>query len=799
MKKLLFLCLCSMSINLFAHPIDQSKGSFEDKFRQLDEIFPDPNQYRAATGEPTKLYWQQQADYKIEVELFENQRSLKGSETITYKNNSPLVLNYIWIQLDQNIFKKDSISNLTKTFSSTEKISFGQLKNTNFMEKFEGGMRNIHIHINGDDAQFTTVGTMLRIDLAEPLGEQGSLEIEIDWEYNIPDATSVRARNGYESFEDGNDIFLIAQWYPRVVAFSDYEGWHNKEFIGTGEFTLEFGAFEVAITVPADHIVSSTGTLQNDNKVLSQTQRDRLKKAATMDKASFIVTPDEALQNESSRSEKKKTWLFKAENVRDFAWASSRKFIWDAAGYRQDSKDYPLVMAMSFYPKEGEPLWSKYSTEAVMHTMKVYSKYTFDYPYPTAQSVNGPVGGMEYPMITFNGPRADLEEDGSRTYSRGEKEFLIGVVIHEIGHSYFPMIVNTDERQWTWMDEGFNTFLQFLAEQEWDINYRSDRGEARWITGYMLNKKQVPIMTNSESLLQRGNNAYGKPATALAILRETILGRELFDFAFREYATRWQFKRPTPYDFFRTMEEASGVDLDWFWKGWFFTTDHVDIAINKIYEASLDTLNPEVDLARDREEKNQEPPTLADLRNTEEGIITRVEERPELLDIYDEYDEFTAGDKELKQYERSMKGLTDPNASDPDWKSKTLEEALSKNENYYILEFSNLGGLVMPIPLEINFEDGSKELLQIPVEIWRKEPSKTKWLKQTPKKITSVVLDPYWEIADTNIENNYYPRRMIPARLKPNLDKRYEGGKNLMSDLLKRNKEITSHQQENQQ
>jgi hypothetical protein len=386
-------------------------------------------------------------------------------------------------------------------------------------------------------------------------------------------------RAGYEHFpEDGNDIFLMAQWYPRLVAFSDYEGWHNKEFLGNGEFTLEFGDFEVDITVPADHIVSSTGVLQNANRVLTRAQRRRLEEAEDADRPVFVVTPEEALENEAEGTDETKTWRFEAENVRDFAWASSRKFIWDAQGYDQPNRDGApeKVMAMSFYPKEGEPLWSRYSTQAVIHTMEVYSRYSFAYPYPTAQSVNGPVGGMEYPMITFNGPRTDPHEDGDRTYTRSEKEFLIGVVIHEIGHIYFPMTVNSDERQWTWMDEGINTFLQFIAESEWGEGMRSDRGEPRNITDYMTSERQVPIMTNSESLLQFGNNAYAKPATALVILRETILGRELFDAAFREYAQRWKFKRPTPYDLFRTLEEASGVDLDWFWRGWFYSTDHVD-------------------------------------------------------------------------------------------------------------------------------------------------------------------------------------------------------------------------------
>ncbi|MDC1332750.1 M1 family metallopeptidase [Gammaproteobacteria bacterium] len=778
--------------NLSFAAIDQSKGSFEDKFRQLDEVFPSPNLSRPATGEPGPMYWQQRADYKIQIKLNEDTRSVKGSETITYTNNSPLTLKYIWLQLDQNIFAKESINNLTRPWGGGESsVDFSTLRRQNFMDKFEGGFQELSIKINNKSPDTNLVGTHIRINLEQPLKPGESTSLDIEWAYALVEENAVRARNGYETFEDGNDIFLMAQWYPRVTVFSDYEGWHNKEFIGNGEFTLEFGDFEVDISVPSDHVVSATGVLLNESDVLSPIQKKRMRQARKSEKPMFIITPDEAYDNELEKSTDYKTWSFKAENVRDFAWASSRKFIWDAAGYKQDSKENPLVMAMSFYPKEGEPLWSKYSTEAVMHTMKVYSKYSFDYPYPTAQSVNGPVGGMEYPMITFNGPRTELEDDGTRTYSRSEKEFLIGVVIHEVGHIYYPMIVNSDERQWTWMDEGLNTFVQYLAEQEWDINYRSDRGEPRWMTEFMSSSYQVPIMTNSESLLQFGNNAYGKPATALVVLRETILGRELFDQAFREYSVRWKFKRPTPYDFFRTMEEASGVDLDWFWRGWFYSTDHVDIALNNIHLASLDTLDPQINLAKDRVDFENEPLILHDQRNEAAKIETRVTERPELLDIYNEYDEFTPSDREMRDSKEILEDLYDKNDSDPEWKKKALVEAIEKDEGYYIFEFSNKGGLVMPIPLEITYEDGTKELIRIPVEIWRKNSKKTKWLKRSKLKITQAVIDPYWEIGDTQIENNYYPTRLIPARLKPRASR--SNPKNLMQDLLKRNQVLSSH------
>ena len=779
-------------IQLSLAEIDQSKGLFEDKFRQLDESFPSPNLSRPATGEPGPDYWQQRADYKIKIKLDETSRSVSGTETIKYTNNSPLTLNYIWIQLDQNIFKQDSINNLTRPWWGENKsVDFSTLRRQNFMDNFNGGFRDLSFKINNKVAQTFLVGTHIRLNLEKPLKPKESTEINISWSYALVEENAVRARNGYESFADGNDIFLLAQWYPRVTVFSDYEGWHNKEFIGNGEFTLEFGNYEVEITVPSDHVVAATGVLINDNDVLSATQKKRMLKAKKSEKPIFIITPEEALKNELEKTTQTKTWIFKAENVRDFAWTSSRKFIWDAAGFRQDSKDNPLVMAMSFYPNEGEPLWSKYSTEAVMHTMKVYSKYSFDYPYPTAQSINGPVGGMEYPMITFNGPRTELEEDGTRTYSRSEKEFLIGVVIHEIGHIYFPMIVNSDERQWTWMDEGLNTFIQYLAEKEWDINYRSDRGEPRWITDFMSSRNQVPIMTNSESLLQFGNNAYAKPATALVILRETILGRELFDQAFKEYANRWKFKRPTPYDFFRTMEESSGVDLDWFWRGWFYSSDHVDISLINIHIATLDTLDPQVDLTKDRIDLKNEPIILHDQRNETAEIETRVVVRPELLDIYDQYDEFTPSDREMRDYKEILDDLYDKNDSDPEWKKKALVEALGKEEDYYIFEFSNEGGLIMPIPLEITYEDGNKELIRIPVEIWRKNPRKTKWLKRSKIKITQAIIDPFWEIGDTEIENNYYPTRLIPARLKPRASR--SNPKNLMQDLLKRNQSLSSH------
>ena len=746
-------------------PVEQTRGTFVDRFRQLDEVLPTPNAYRNAAGAPGHEYWQQEASYRIDVRLDEDARRVIGSETISYTNNSPDSLRYLWLQLDQNRFKDDSIDYRTLTVAESERLSFGELRRLQFMRDFEGGVALTKVASNGRDLPHAVVGTLLRIDLPSPLKPGGSIRLEIDWAHNLVDGKALSPRSGYEHFvDDGNDIFLLAQWYPRMVVYSDYEGWHNKEFLGRGEFTLEFGDYDVSITVPSDHIVSSTGELANPNQVLTPTQRKRLKEAEDAERPVYVVTPDEALEKESIREQDTKTWRFKAENVRDFAWASSRKFIWDAQGYRQDDADNPFVMAMSFFPKEGDPLWSRYSTQAVIHTMEVYSRFSFPYPYPTAQSVNGPAGGMEYPMITFNGPRTELRESGERTYSRAAKRFLIGVVIHEVGHFYFPMIVNSDERQWTWIDEGINSFLQFIAEQEWEDDYPSRRGEARWIVDYMKSENQVPIMTNSESVLQFGNNAYAKPATALNILRETILGRERFDFAFREFSQRWMFKRPTPADLFRTMEEASGVDLDWFWRGWFYSTNHVDISIDKVTELKVSTSNPDVEGEAKREAYLAEPISRSDLNNAE--IEKRVERLPWLNDFYNENDPFTVSNQDRNDYGDYLESLIEPLHSNPNWKQEALAQAIEDDLNYYVIEFSNVGGLVMPIILRLTFEDESTEDLYLPAEIWRRDPHAVRKLIAREQRVTAIEVDPHWETADVDVSNNHFPRRMIPSRLE---------------------------------
>lgn len=776
------LSLSFLSLSTTAAPaIQQTKGDFQDKFRQLDEVLPTPNAYRNAAGEPGHEYWQQQADYHIQVRLDEAERRLEAEQTVTYTNNSPYQLRYLWVQLDQNIFRDDSIAERTKTFNSAAerslngidtpaRISLNELRRQQFMADNELGYEiSDLVDANGNELEFVVVGTQMRIDLPQPLMPGEQTEFSLDFAFNIVEEDALGARSGYEHFPDderdgGNDIYLLAQWFPRLVAYTDYEAWTNKEFLGSGEFTLEFGDYLVEIDVPADHIVSSTGVLENDREVLTATQRERLADSRNAERPVFIVTPEEALANEEAGTSDRKVWRFRAENVRDFAWASSRKFIWDAKGYQQGGDVQPEVMAMSFYPKEGGELWEKYSTESVIHTMEVYSRFSFDYPYPTAQSVNGPVGGMEYPMITFNGPRTVLQDDGSRTYSLAEKRFLIGVVIHEIGHIYFPMIVNSDERQWTWMDEGLNSFLDGVAGREWDPGIPWGV-EPRGIVDYMKSQVQVPIMTQSDSVLRLGPNAYTKPAVALNILREVILGRELFDFAFQEYARRWMFKRPTPSDFFRTMEEASGVDLDWFWRGWFYGTDHVDIALDRVYKLQMDTKDPDIDWERRRQEEEAKPTSYFVKRNEAEGRKTWVELNSDVTDYHDENDEFTVTNKQRNEYQSFLEKL------DP-WERRVFDRAVSEDKNYYVLDFSNKGGLVMPILLEMTYADGTTEEQYIPAEIWRRSPKAVSKLIVTDKEVVSVAVDPNWETADVDIENNYYPRKIIPSRIEAFKNKR---------------------------
>jgi len=772
MKHLAHTIALTLALSTVAHAADQ----FDDKFRQLDELLPTPTTTRTASGAPGHAYWQQRADYKLRATLDETKRAVTGSGTVTYHNNSPDTLHYLWVQLDQNMFRGDSDNRNISTLPSRDAwqkggadgVKFDAIRFAYESRAFDGGFKIGSVKSgDGRPLHYAINKTMMRIDLPQPLKPGAKVSFAMEWSFNIPEASVIGRRMGFERFdkEDKNDLFEVAQWFPRMAAYYDVAGWQNKQYLGDGEFTLEFGDYDVEITVPADHIVASTGELQNAGEVLTAAQRERLKRARTAKKPVVIVTQAEAEATEKSKATTLKTWRFKARNVRDFAFASSRKFIWDAQGMKSGDKD---VLAMSYYPKEGNPLWEQYSTQAIIHTIEQYNKYSFDYPYPVAISVNGPIGGMEYPMISFNGPRPTKDKKtGEVTYSKATKYGLISVIIHEVGHNYYPMIVNSDERQWTWMDEGLNSFLQYLAENAWEENYPARRGDPRDITDYMKSRNQTPIMTNSESVLQRGPNAYAKPATALNILRETVLGRELFDFAFKEYGRRWKFKRPTPADLFRTMEDASGTDLDWFWRGWFYTTDAVDVSVDGISEYTVSTQDPDIEKAWRRKLRDAEPASLTEQRN--KGMPRRVDGHPELKDFYNEHDDFTVTNADRNKFSEQQEKLED-------WEKALL----ASGKHLYLVDFSNVGGLVTPLVLEIQLASGKKTIERIPAEVWRYSPKKITKLIVTDEPMVGLTQDPFWETADINVDNNAWPRKLTPSRLE--LFKTNRSGTDLMKD-----------------
>ena len=746
MRKLVFLSFCIATFIATAQ--DNTNTNL---FRQLGTDLPSPNNYRNASGAPGHDYWQQEVDYKMSITVNDEEKKLYGDETITYINNSPDDLPYLWIQLDQNVRAKDSDSHVIGTESinpeSTSTRTLSRLQPT-----FDGGFKIESVtDANGRKLKYVINKTMMRVDLASAVqADGGKTMLKIKWWYNINNTREIGGRSGYEEFSDGHRVYCIAQFFPRLCKYNDIEGWQNKQFLGRGEFTLEFGDYEVNISVPKDHLVAASGELQNANAVLSAEHRKRLDQA----KKSFvqpvtIQTLEEAQDNAQEGTDKYQTWKYKAINVRDFAFATSRRFIWDALGVKMS--DGRTVMAQSMWVPEGDCLWKKFSTKAVAHTIKWYSHYTFDYPYPVAWSIDGSMG-MEYPMICFNYGRCQSDD----TYSKRIKYGHIGVIIHEVGHNWFPMIVNSDERQWTWMDEGLNTYVQYLTQQQWERNYPHRRGPANMITNYMGGDKSKisPIMSNSESIWQFGNNAYGKPATALNILRETVVGRDLFDYAFKEYSNRWKFKNPYPADFFRTIEDASGVDLDWFWRGWFYTNDHVDQALTSVKHYNMDSGNPVAEKNRARELRDNGPQNISRMR--EDDIIeTYSEMDTTIIDFYSTYDDLVPDALDEAEYDQFVNNL-----------SASERDLLENGKNYYELTIENNGGLMMPVILQFNYVDGTSEDFRIPVEVWRFNPDKITKVIPTDKEVESIVLDPYLEIADVNTDDNAYPPRRTPSRFE---------------------------------
>ena len=745
MKKIVLLFVFPMLVLAQGKPAltttKESGKKDSNKFDQMYDLLATPNMFRTASGAPGPAYYQQQADYKIDIELDDKNSKLSGSETVTYYNNSPDNLEYLWLQLDQNQAAKNSQSPLAENQRTEEVFTPNKFANKFLKQELERGFNIEYLKDSkGNELSYTINQTMMRINLPVPLKSGEKISFSIKWWYNINNYRQDGGRSGYELFEnEGNKLYIIAQFYPRMAVYNDVEGWQNMQFWGSGEFALPFGDFDVNITVPADHVLNATGELTNRSEVFTPEQVKRYELAQkTFDKPVVIVTQAEAEKSEKGFSTQKKTWKFSAKNVRDFGIATSRKFIYDAMAVQLNGK---VVMAESVYPKESNPFWGETATLTVAHTLKSYSAHTFDYPYPKAVSVSAEDQGMEYPMICWNYGRPD--ENG--VTSSQIKNGMIGVTIHEVGHNFFPMIVNSDERQWSWMDEGLNTFMQFMAEQELGTNFPSRRGLPKNIVPYMSGNQDFlePIMSNSESLIDFGSNAYAKPATGLNILRETIMGRELFDHAFKVYANRWKFKHPTPEDFFRTMEDASAMDLDWFFRGWFYSTDFVDIGIKNVIQYYV-----------------SETPTKELKDTTIKKRRFGEEKGPFLYLISDKSEELNQNKKRALEVD-SVKLLSDYVAKN----FSAEEKANIKNPKYfYEVEFDKPGGMLMPIIVEITYEDDSKENFKFPAQIWRKSNQTAKRAFATEKVIKKIQVDPKLETADIDVTNNSWPKENVKSK-----------------------------------
>lgn len=729
-------------IFLFAFTLSgQPQSQWKGKFEQLGEVLPTPNSYRTGSGAPGANYWQQRADYVISVEVNDATQLLTGTETITYHNNAPEALRFLWLQLDQNIFADQSITNQTRTGTVKDSLpaAFFNGASGTTVSDYKGGYTIKSVKDGaGKNLAYVINNTMMRIDLPVPLKTGEKFVFSIDWSYTEYNRQIFNGRGGYEFFpEDGNFVYTCAQWFPRMCVYDDYEGWQNKQFLGQGEFALTFGNYRVRITVPTDHIVAATGTIQNPKEVLSKEQLERYEKAKkTFDTPVYIVTEKEATQKEKTKSTKKATWEFYAENVRDFAFASSRKFIWDAQAVKVGDK---TTLAQSLYPKEGNPLWEKESTKAIKNALEIYSERTFEYPYPVAYSIHTANQGMEYPMICFNGERP--KKDG--TYSKQTLTGLVQVVVHEVGHNFFPMIVNSDERQWSWMDEGLNTFLEKETMRVRYPDLYGTHGTPKGIIPFMRGDKSQmrPIMSSSDNVRpgEFGANAYTKPSAALTVLRETVMGPELFDKAFKEYAQRWAFKHPGPADFFRTMEDASAVDLDWFWRGWFYTTDHVDVDMQEVkwFRLHSEKIDPE-------KKKLKVKPGDLEARTTTHASANDFSNGPEEFNL-----------------------VNTPESVYGEFKSRLDDNSIKlklEGKNIYQIKFRNVGGLVTPLVIEWTYKDGSKEIERIPAEIWRINESQITKVFIKDKEVVNITLDPNFELSDVEMRNNVFPKKAMTSR-----------------------------------
>ncbi|ARN78118.1 aminopeptidase [Nonlabens spongiae] len=750
--KFLFLSMFLVSFGAFAQEEEQEKEEPKaeehyniNKFRQLYQEFSTPNQYRSASGAPGPKYYQQRADYKMDIRLDDENAHIYGSEEITYTNNSPDVLEYLWVQLDQNMRAKDSPSPLINSGRSSAIMQPAQFAGNYMKEPFDGGF-NIKkvVDDDGKPLKYMINQTMMRVEMPKALEPGKKFTFGIDWDYKINNHVDGRGRSGYEQFDDGHRAYVIAQFYPRMCVYNDVEGWQNSQFWGRDEFALPFGTFEVDITVPEDHWLDGTGKLLNRKDVYSKTEMKRYEQAMKSYEEPVVIRTQEEAEKLAmmSGSKKMKTWKLKADYVRDFGWTSSRRYVADAMAVKIGGKD---VAAVSIYPPEGNPLWEQWSTKAVKQTLESYSRMTFDYPYHKAISVHAKNQGMEYPMICWNYGRPDAEGN----YNDRTKFGMISVIIHEVGHNYFPMIVNSDERQWTWMDEGLNTFVQYVAEQDMGENYPdaiegydaypSRRGPAAKIVPYMAGDQRyiAPIMSKGLNTYQFGSNAYAKPGTALNILRETVMGRELFDYAFKTYSQRWMFKHPTPEDFFRTMEDASAMDLDWFWRGWFYTTRYNDMGIKDVKRLYVSS------------EKNEQMREYMKANNISDSDL------PPLVYMVEEGS---------ADYKEDMKDK-DPAQTVEPLKTYMLDNFTAEERSkmkapkyFYEITVEKPGGLVMPIIIEYTYADGTTEMVTHPAEIWRLNDKEVQINKASQKEITKIMIDPKLETADIDMENNAWPQ-----------------------------------------
>ncbi len=719
MKKigLLLFSVFFVTASAFAQEKEKKKTqkghTDQNKFRQMKDVLATPNAIHTASGAPGHEYTQQKVDYVMDIRLDEATNRIYGDENITYHNNSKDHLEYLWVQLDQNMRADDSKTPDATSGGASVFITPENFKKSYMKEKKGFGFNIETVESNGTKLSHFINRTMMRVNLPKALAPGEVFEFRIKWNYLVNNYRKDGGRSGYESFPDGNNNYTIAQFFPRLCVYDNVEGWQNMQFWGRSEFALEFGDYDVKLTVPADHVVDATGELQNPKEVLTKAQIKRFANARkSFDKPVMIVTQKEAEKAEKGRSTKTKTWHFNAKRVRDFAFASSRKYIWDAMATDINGK---TVMAVSMYPKEGNPLWEQHSTRAVANALIEYSKLTFDYPYSKAISVSAEDQGMEYPMICFNFGRP--KADG--TYSDRTKKRMVGVITHEVGHNFFPMIVNSDERQWTWMDEGLNSFVEILAELKYDpklFAINPAQGITRYMGGDQSNLS--PIMSQGDYVKQFGPNAYTKPAAGLYMLRKTIMGPELFDHAFRTYSKRWMFKHPTPADFFRSMEDASGMDLDWFWRGWFYTTDVTDIGIKSVKPLYL-TNKPSERVKKLKEQYKSYFDNLGDL-----VYITDKKE--------------------------------DANAAAMNAHVKNVKDIPSY---LYQVEFDKPGGLVMPIIVELTYADGTKERKTFPAQIWRMDDNSVKRVFASTQEIKSIKIDPDLETADVDTSNNSWPQK----------------------------------------